>query len=116
MLELLRWGTRYLADPARADEPAHDDWMVLPLRWLVGRRPVEGERRWRFEIGDDVPVSVHVVGTSVDLTHDDAELDLTVRAPDRARLAVVLSGTVEPPGELELDGDETAFVALLQQS
>lgn len=114
VLELLRWGTRYLADPERADEPAHDDWMVLPLRWSANRRPVTGTHLWRFEVEAEAPTTVRVSGTRVELTSDRAEPDLTVGAPDRPSLAVVLAGAAAPPGALDLRGDADPFVSLLQ--
>ncbi len=114
VLELLRFGTRYLADPGRADEPAHDDWVIFPLRWLARRAPVEPARRWRFVLGDAPPLTVTAAGRAVELRPDGGPVDLTVSATRAAPLAAVLSGEVEVPGDLVLDGDAEPFVALIR--
>ncbi|MEM9610415.1 MAG: helix-turn-helix domain-containing protein [Actinomycetota bacterium] len=112
VLELLRWGTRYLADPDRSDEPAHDDWMVLPLRWLAARAPVDREHVWRFEVDGERTMTVRVAGTDVELD-PGAAAALVVRASRRGDLAAALAGVVPPPGQLELDGAAGPFVQLV---
>ncbi|MEM8902440.1 MAG: hypothetical protein AAGF02_01960 [Actinomycetota bacterium] len=114
MLELLRFGSRYLADPERIDEPAHDDWVVFPLRWLARRAPVPVPERWRFELGDDPVVTVSVGGVAVDLVPDTGSVDLTIRAAGPDRLAAVLSGAVPVPGDLDLVGERDRFVDLVR--
>lgn len=113
VLELLRFGTRYLADPDRRDEPAHDDWVIFPLRWLARRAPVDPPQRWRFELGDDRVLTVSAEGRQVELRPDGGPVDLTVSAPNVATLAAVLSGEVGPPGGLALDGAAQPFRRLI---
>ncbi|MEM8905859.1 MAG: helix-turn-helix domain-containing protein, partial [Actinomycetota bacterium] len=114
VLELLRFGARYLADPERIDEPAHDEWVVFPLRWLARRAPVPVPERWRFQVGDDPVVTVSVDDHAVELVPDFGWVDLTIRAAGADRLAAVLSGTVPVPGDLDLVGARDAFVDLVR--
>ncbi len=113
VLELIRFGTRYLRDPDRADEPAHDDWVIFPLRWLARRAPIDPPQRWRFELGSAPVVTVTADGRRVELRPDGGRVHLTVSAAGANELATVLSGASDAPGPLGLDGDAGPFLRLV---
>lgn len=127
ILELMRWGSVLLADPARSSEPADPDWPLFPLRWLAARHPADVARLVTIRIADDAPLSVHVSGTTAHLVDpgsgaaDGSRADVIISAASGGALGAVLGGHLPlaaalAADQIRMEGDPSWFEGALQQA
>lgn len=116
ILELLRWGSRLLADPARMDEPADPYWPLFPLRWLARQHPAQPPLTICVAVtgAPRVHISVHDHEAELDPSEPAADLTLTGTGSD---IAAVLGGQVPlEAGAVEVGGRNGWLAAALQKA
>lgn len=124
ILELMRWGSVLLADPARSSEPADPDWPLFPVRWLAGRYPADPALAMTIRIAAGEPITMRVEGTSArlvdpeDASGSDPSADCTIDATSGGVLGAVLGGHLPmaaavDAGHVRLDGDASWFTTAL---
>ena len=114
ILELLRWGSALLADPARSEEPSDPDWPLFPIRWLARYHPAPDPVSIEFNL-DDTQLYVSVTGTRADLDQVRTECEMSIHATSAQHLAAVFAGRVplETSG-LTITGDSTWLATALR--
>ncbi len=117
VLELLRWGSRLLADPARSDEPADPDWPLFPLRWLALRHAAVEPLHIEIGIDPDLRLHVLVSGSRADINQPRTNGDLRLHAPSAPSLAAVFAGEVPlEASTLTIEGDTRWLTAALHSA